>query len=703
MSYAGDRWTSDYTFNAIYAFAALSIPFASSAAHDPPLSMVGRPRQWVGPAVDDPVLLVQGFIDPDTGGARFLPFLQFPPGTADPRRIQESADAALRAGDSINPYRLLLADVTGDILVDIPIEAKKPIENEVTELNFVQFIPCPPQARLARLVQGETRLAERFGSPHAPDLTLGAVSLYPDLQSLELHWTASDPDGDPLLFTLQYSGDSGQTWHTLRVNSTLLSAFVDTSTLPGSRMARLRVMASDGFNTTHAMTPSFVLPTHPPVPIISGVSQGEVIPFGIPLELAGSAMDPEDGSDVDRLAWNLFAPATMTGNGSVFPLEDLPPGDYTVRLLARDSDRQSGEAFRQFSVAPLVIPDGAAPLMDGKCDAVYRQAAYVRIPRGDGSYAGARLVHANGNVYISFTGLQLPDALNPVRTIGLRVDVNGDATPLGAPGDVGFFVNHNGIPYQEVGTGDGMMVTQTPQLGFTAVISRGHSSWSAEFRIAESLLGGWNHLVGLMLDHDGPHWPPPATDNAPETWAETWLGATVPTPGNRAPVAVAGVPTYYSVAEPRRIVLDGSASYDMDGDSISFNWVQTGGASVIFTNTTIAQPVLTVTPELTNQVFTFQLVVSDLRLDSEPSETTVTILPAQSVGRLEKAQCFLVEDDVQIRFPGVPGESYILQGCTDFSDWINLQTNMADYFGAAEFIERDIGIFPARFYRTMQP
>jgi hypothetical protein len=702
MSYAANRWTSDYSLSHIFGAASYSIihlPTHTALADDDSGVVHGGPGRTAGPTANDPVLMVQGMIN---GAVKWLPFIRFPANAAVPERITESAEAEARAARQTEPYRLILSDAVGNTLVDNAIEAKRPPEFEVTEHTFAQFVPCPPQVRAARLMQGGRRLAERLATPHPPSVELGPVSLGDKAQrTLLVSWGASDPDGDPLLFTLQYTPDAGATWHTLRLNSALFSAVVDAETLPGSETARLRLIATDGFNSTMALSAPFAMPKRSPVPIISGVTEGALVAFGSHLELHGAALDAEDGSAVASLRWNLDGPTTGTAEGFNFLLDELSPGDYRVQLTATDRDKQTGMATRNFSITPMPIPEGSTPVLDGKCDPPYRSAAFVRIPLGDGKFATARLLHASSNLFICFTDLQLPVLPHLPKSVGVRVDVDADATPLGEPGDVGFFVNSSGIPYQEAGTGTNMSETLSPQLGFSARIFRGSNSWSAELRIAESVLGGWNHRAGLMLDHGTPHWPQAATDDAPASWAPAWLRASVPSPKNRAPVAVTAAPATLSAAEPRVVVLDGSASYDPDGDALSYAWRQIGGPAVTLTNTKTAHPSFTAKPAPTNQVYSFSLVVSDRALESEPVETTVTVLPAIRGGRLERAQCFAVGETIQLRFPGAPGESYILQGTFDLKAWMNLRTNVADELGAAEFIEHDAGQYPARFYRTL--
>ncbi len=47
-----------------------------------------------------------------------------------------------------------------------------------------------------------------------------------------------------------------------------------------------------------------------------------------------------------------------------------------------------------------------------------------------------------------------------------------------------------------------MPITTSPILGSEVRVIRGVKGWSAEFRIEESALGGWDHEVGIMFVHD---------------------------------------------------------------------------------------------------------------------------------------------------------------------------------------------------------
>jgi len=71
------------------------------------------------------------------------------------------------------------------------------------------------------------------------------------------------------------------------------------------------------------------------------------------------------------------------------------------------------------------------------------------------------------------------------------------------------------------------------------------------------------------------------------------------------------------------VQLDGSASSDPDGDTITYAWTQTAGTAVTLSSTTTAKPTFTA-PAAAGSL-TFQLVVSDGKLSSTPSTVTITV------------------------------------------------------------------------------
>lgn len=98
---------------------------------------------------------------------------------------------------------------------------------------------------------------------------------------------------------------------------------------------------------------------------------------------------------------------------------------------------------------------------------------------------------------------------------------------------------------------------------------------------------------------------------------------------NARPIANAGqaIETSTEVSE---VVLDGSASYDPDGDSLSYSWSfvsQPEGVNVDFVDATVVKPQFPVSVGAAG-IYVAQLIVSDGELSSEPSTVTIDIKEA---------------------------------------------------------------------------
>jgi hypothetical protein len=100
------------------------------------------------------------------------------------------------------------------------------------------------------------------------------------------------------------------------------------------------------------------------------------------------------------------------------------------------------------------------------------------------------------------------------------------------------------------------------------------------------------------------------------------LGAGCPPqqPQNQAPQANAG--PNQNVAQGAAVVLNGAASSDPDGDTLTFQWTQTSGTNVALTGANTATA--SFTAPSANATLVFQLVVSDGQLQSSAS-TTITV------------------------------------------------------------------------------
>ena len=96
---------------------------------------------------------------------------------------------------------------------------------------------------------------------------------------------------------------------------------------------------------------------------------------------------------------------------------------------------------------------------------------------------------------------------------------------------------------------------------------------------------------------------------------------------NQSPVANAGQTV--TVTSGTIVSLNGSSSFDPDGDSLSYHWAQTAGPGVTISNPTAAGPVLTAPTVQGLTILTFQLTVSDGLVDSSASVNITVTKPNQ--------------------------------------------------------------------------
>ncbi|MCJ8501767.1 fibronectin type III domain-containing protein [Desulfatitalea alkaliphila] len=112
---------------------------------------------------------------------------------------------------------------------------------------------------------------------------------------------------------------------------------------------------------------------------------------------------------------------------------------------------------------------------------------------------------------------------------------------------------------------------------------------------------------------------------------------TPPRNPNRAPIADAG--ENRTVSPDTWVTLDGAASTDPDGDSLSFNWQQTGGPAVRLYQSNTARPGFTAPAAAsTPSVLTFQLTVGDPHGLSATDLCHITVPATAAPGEPPNAQ-----------------------------------------------------------------
>jgi hypothetical protein len=168
-------------------------------------------------------------------------------------------------------------------------------------------------------------------------------------------------------------------------------------------------------------------------------------------------------------------------------------------------------------------------------------------------------------------------------------------------------------------------------------------------------------------------------------------------------VANAGPNRTYDLAETQTIFLDGTTSFDPNGFALSYSWTQVSGPSVTLANTLTVAPSFT---GATNATATlgFQLVVSNGSNSSAPAQVQVTLKPASKlppapIGTTDSGT--YVNGIFQAGF-GSDG-TYLVQASTNLLDWVNIQTNMADFYGHIFFTDPQQQNYKTRFYQLKTP
>jgi hypothetical protein len=705
MSYASSRWITAQSWTRLLGLTAGGI---LGSADRPAAEVVGRSSATPGQAL---VLLVRGRVDVPRQMGLFRTFKLLPETMAPAYHVSRSRAASVKAAGMADPYRLRLVDNAGKILSETALAMKQghvEYAPEVPKINFSQYIDFQPQARLLQLVRTNRVLAERLVTLNAPVVSVSAPLVDAAAQTVFINWAASDADGDPLIFTVQYSSDDGAHWATLKSDYKSLAVTLSTRMLPGSQQCRLRVQASDGVNCGFAVSAPFTIAQHAPEPQIDGVTENARVDFGTVVNLHGTALDAESASEKLKLEWRLNGRAFLVNPGAFLTLHDLTPGQYVATLTAADPDQQSATATRHFEVSPCLVPTAPAPTLDGlPNDPGYAQAAFIRLPLGNSDFAQVRLLHSGTNLYVSFSNLKYETNRLGNHSIGLVIDANASGGALVAAGDIGFFVDEDGTPWEELPVRGSLQATLTPKPGFTAVIQRGTGRWSAEFRISDALIGGWNHAANLMLAHDSFHWPVLAQDNSPATWAAAYLGSQPALPVNRPPIANAGPDQELTVGKPRSIYLDGSATTDPDQDALTYAWTQASGPAVQLLETNTVAPYFTASPVTEPTAFGFQLVVRDASGHEAADQVQVQILPPLPRKTIDPTNAVpVVRGDglIQMRLSGEPRKLYRVQVSDNLVNWTDLKSVYADSIGWISFtiVAPDI-TKPQLYYRAAMP
>ena len=277
----------------------------------------------------------------------------------------ESGDGQAAVPDPVpaSPFRLRSLDPSGRVLLEAGV-AVRPLSEAGDDDSGPFAGPVAAAATAVELVH-DGRVLDRLTRSRSPAVKLsepGRGIRVRGEDELTVRWQASDPDGDALNATIDFSADDGRTWRTVYDGPSTGRASVPGSFLAGSKRARIRLGISDGFSERRATSRPFVSEgTRPRIQILTPQTAA-LVRSGERTLLTGSAFD-----DLDRqlpgkaLTW--FAGKKRLGSGRQLRVR-LPLGARRLALVARDRTGRKGTSTRPLRVeAPrLRIVDLDVPL-----------------------------------------------------------------------------------------------------------------------------------------------------------------------------------------------------------------------------------------------------------------------------------------------------------------------------------------------------
>ena len=460
-----------------------------------------------------------------------------------------------------------------------------------------------------------------------PVANAGPDQSVPVTQTATLDGSASaDADGDPLTFVWSFVSKPAASTTTLTNPTSIHPTFVVDA--PGSYVVHLVV--NDG--TVDSAADTVTISTTNSAPVANaGPDQTALVTQTVILD--GSASTDIDGDPI-TYAWSFVSKpaastATLTNPTSVSPTLVIDePGLYTVRLIVNDGTVDSAQDTVTISTT------NSAPVANAGPD----QAALVtQTVTLDGSASsdvdGDPLTYAwsfSSKPAGSTTTLTNPTSVNPSFTIDepgtyiVQLIVN-DGTVDSAADHV-HISTENSAPVANAGPDQSALVGHTVTLDSSASSDVDGDpltyAWSFSSKPAGSTTTLTNptsvnpsftidepgtYIVRLIVN-DG------TVNSAPDS-------VTVST-DNSAPVANAG--PNQSVLVAQIATLDGSGSFDVDGDPLTSRWSfssKPAGSTATLTNPTTVNPSFLVDVSGT---YVVQLIVNDGTIDSAPDTVAVS-------------------------------------------------------------------------------
>ncbi|MEO6063753.1 MAG: fibronectin type III domain-containing protein [Thermoflexales bacterium] len=281
-------------------------------------------------------------------------------------------DTHVHADTTGDVYTLHAVDATGKTLASEALEVEFEALDGKGESNLAIFegaIPFPGATAKFEILKGTKVLAEVKVSANTPVVKVIAPAAGETLsgKTYTVKWDGSDKDGGKIYYEVDYS-DDGVEWITVGSDIEKSEFAVNLSELPGSDKptAQFRVTASDGVNSSDALSGKFSIAPRAPEVDINYPKPNTTVKAGALVSLKGSAWDSQDEEITgdEALVWSSDIQGEL-GKGALVNVKNLKPGKHTITLKATNSFKVSGSGTVVITVAeaapaaPTVAPTAA--------------------------------------------------------------------------------------------------------------------------------------------------------------------------------------------------------------------------------------------------------------------------------------------------------------------------------------------------------
>jgi hypothetical protein len=368
MSYCGrrDRWISSFTYEHVRQY----IDSTFSAARRLKTVDERVPEKTGSRHLQIPTeyCMYRGTIDLVMGTASFFPTLRFMTASPIPDGLTSPTGT----------FKFQTRDLTSTVITEILFAPALTISEENGDqiALFLLIAACDTGVATLKLIDDVgTELTSLSVSSSPPTVTVvypnGGESLGGD--TVVIKWTASDSDGGPLTFVVDFSTDNGTTWTTLAVDYPHTSVEVKLSDLAQSNSALIRVKTSDGYNTAEDISDAtFTTPNNAPlVQITNRHIDGSTFVGVQQVTLEAFTFDQEDGElDDPRILWASDIDGDL-GLGSELTVAafELSETTHIITVTGTDSNNVSTSDSVTITIIrifqPIQSSSGSAPTSSG--------------------------------------------------------------------------------------------------------------------------------------------------------------------------------------------------------------------------------------------------------------------------------------------------------------------------------------------------